>query len=213
MGRRSDHSREQLQEMIIEAALDLVRQRGADKVTARQIATAVGYTPGMLYSVFINLQDIFLHVNQVGLRTLYDMCAAAQRNSHTPEDAIRSLGQTYLQFAREHTHQFDLMFTRSIQHPESPPPGLGDQIRTLFELLSLQLRKLRPGASDQEIHQGALALWSGVHGTAALRLSSQFHMEAPDADKQIVDLLINSFIQHWQTASPQDSEEKCPHDS
>lgn len=198
MGRRSDHSREQLQEMIIDAALNLVKQRGADKVTARQIATAVGYTPGMLYSVFINLQDIFLHVNTIGVNALYDRCARAQRNSSSPEEAIRSMGRTYLEFAREHTHQFDLMFTRSIQHPETPPPGLGDQIRTLFELLCTQLQQLRPSASDKEIRQGALALWSGVHGTAALRLSSQLHLEAPDADVQIVDLLASSFLRHWQ---------------
>lgn len=199
MGRRSDHSREQLQEMIIEAALNLVKQRGADKVTARQIATAVGYTPGMLYSVFINLQDIFLHVNQIGLQTLYERCAAAQQHSVTPEDAIHCMGQAYLQFAREQTHQFDLMFTRSIQHPETPPPGLGEQIRTLFELLSQQLHRLQPKASEEDIRQGALALWSGVHGTAALRLSSQFHLDAPDADRRIVDLLISSFIRHWQS--------------
>ncbi len=199
MGRRSDHSREQLQQMIIEAALNLVKQRGADKVTARQIATAVGYTPGMLYSVFINLQDIFLHVNQIGLHTLYERCASAQQNSPSPEDALHSMGQAYLQFAREHTHQFDLMFSRSIQHPETPPPGLGDQIRTLFELLSLQLQQLQPEASEEAIRQGALALWSAVHGTAALRLSSQLHLEAPDADSQIVELLVGSFIRHWQT--------------
>ncbi|MGQ7847519.1 TetR/AcrR family transcriptional regulator [Granulosicoccus sp. 3-233] len=199
MGRRSDHSREQLQEMIIEAALNLVRQRGVEKVTARQIATAVGYTPGMLYSVFINLQDIFLHVNQIGLRALHERCAAAQQSSSNPADAIRSMGQAYLQFAREHTHQFDLMFTRSIQHPDKPPPGLGDQIRTMFELLSQQLHQLRPNAPENEVRQGALALWSGVHGTAALRLSSQFHLESTDADSQIVDLLIDSFIRHWQS--------------
>ncbi len=200
MGRRSDHSREQLQEMIIEAALNLVRQRGAEKVTARQIATAVGYTPGMLYSVFINLQDIFLHVNQVGLRSLYERCATAQQTSGSPDGAIRAMGQAYLQFAREHTHQFDLMFSRSIQHPEVPPPGLGDQIRTLFELLGMQLQRLRPAAAEDEIRQGALALWSGVHGTAALRLSSQFDNEAANADSQIVDLLISSFIRHWLTS-------------
>lgn len=198
MGRRSDHSREQLQEMIIAESLSLVRQRGADKVTARQIAKAIGYTPGMLYSVFINLQDIFLHVNQIGLNTLYELCAAAQRRSKSPEEALLSMGQTYLQFAREHTHQFDLMFSRAIQHPETPPPGLGDQIRMLFELLGAQLRQLRPSASDEDIRQGALALWAGVHGTAALRLSSQFHLEASGTDGKIMELLTSSFIQHWK---------------
>ncbi|NND92073.1 MAG: TetR/AcrR family transcriptional regulator [Granulosicoccus sp.] len=198
MGRRSDHSREELQAMIIEATLTLVRDRGADKVTARQIATAVGYTPGMLYSVFINLQDIFLHVNEIGLRTLHALCAEAVSENATPEEAIKAMGLAYLRFAGTHTHQFDLMFTRSIQQPEMPPPGLDNQIRTLFELVEFQLRRLNASATDEEVHLGARALWSGVHGTAALRLSDQLYLDAPDADRDIVELLVTSFVQYWR---------------
>jgi AcrR family transcriptional regulator len=198
MGRRSDHSREKLQELIIKATLDLVKQHGADNVTARQIATAVGYTPGMLYSVFINLRDIFLHVNQIGLRTLYALCVKAQRDSRTPEDAIKAMGIAYLQFAEEHTHQFDLMFTRSIQHVETTPPGLGNQIRTLFELIEGQLRKLNDIATEERVKLGARALWSGVHGTAALRLSDQLYLDSPNADRDIIELLVENFVERWR---------------
>ena len=198
MGRRSDHSREELQDLIIGATLDLVRQRGADKVTARQIATAVGYTPGTLYSVFINLQDIFLHVNQIGLRTLYALCAEAQRDNSAPGEAIKAMGLAYLRFAEENTHQFDLMFKRSSQHVEKKPRGLGDQISTLFELVEDQLRLLNDTATDERVRLAARALWSGVHGTAALRLSDQLYLDAPGADGDIIELLVGSFVECWR---------------
>ncbi len=73
MGRRSEHSREELHQLIVDATLLLVQQKSADNVTARQIAQAVGYTPGMLYSIFTNLQEIYLHVNAAGLESLHKL--------------------------------------------------------------------------------------------------------------------------------------------
>lgn len=198
MGRRSDHSREELQELIVDATLSLVREHGADRVTARRIAQAVGYTPGMLYSVFVNLQDIFLHVNQLGLFTLHKQCTQAIEGNSDPGAAIKAMGRAYLRFAAEHTHQFDLMFTRT-ELPAAPTAtSLKHQIHSLFDLVETQLRILKPGASDKELTLAARALWSGVHGTAALRLSNQLYLDESEADRDIVELLVNNFLISWQ---------------
>ncbi|ASJ74804.1 TetR/AcrR family transcriptional regulator [Granulosicoccus antarcticus] len=197
MGRRSDHSREELQTLIVESTLALVKEHGASNVTARQIAKAVGYTPGMLYSIFLNLQDIFQHVNQVGLHTLYKLCEASQKNTEGPEDAIKAMGMAYLQFAAQHTHQFDLMFARSLRDAPASPSSLSNQIQVLFQLVEAQLRTLKPGATEAQLQLGARALWSGVHGTAALRLSNQLYIDTPNADQEIVDILVSSFVNQW----------------
>lgn len=200
MGRRSDHSREELQTLIIDATLALVKEQGAAKVTARQIARAVGYTPGMLYSVFANQQDIFLHVNQVGVQMLAGMCIDAQRKSDGPENAIIAMGLAYLKFAEEHTHQFDLMFSRQAQEAaeQQSPSGLSDQISSLFELVEDELRQLDSDADEEQIKLGARALWSGVHGTAALRLSRQLYLDNAHADRDIVKTLIRGFVQSFR---------------
>ena len=200
MGRRSDHSREELQTLIIEATLLLVKQKGASKVTARQIAQAVGYTPGMLYSIFTNLQDIFLYVNEEGVRTLFNLCIEAQRQSKNPEDAIHSMGLAYLKFAEKHTHQFDLMFSRETQGATANPssPALSGRISSLFELVEDELRTLNTSANDEQVTLGARALWSGVHGTAALNLSNQLYHDTKHADRNIVKALIGGFLASWQ---------------
>ena len=200
MGRRSDHSREELQTLVVDATLSLVKQNGASKVTARQIAQAVGYTPGMLYSIFTNLQDIFLHVNQVGVKTLFGMCTDAQRTGNSPDEAICAMGLAYLRFAEDHTHQFDLMFSRQAQDTDEQqsPTALSSQISSLFELVEDELRQLNTSANDEQIKLGARALWSGVHGTAALRLSNQLYLHQAHADREIVKTLIFGFIKSWK---------------
>ena len=198
MGRRSEHSREELHQLIVDATLQLVQQKSADNVTARQIAQAVGYTPGMLYSIFTNLQEIYLHVNAAGLESLHKLCIAAQGSACNPTDAIRAMGHAYLGFAEEHTHQFDLMFRPMALDGVSVPLVLSTRIRSLFGLVETELRQLNPQETAEAVSVGARVLWSGVHGTAALGLNDQLYLETAHADRVIVDMLINRFVESWR---------------
>lgn len=198
MGRRSDHSREELQGLIIEATLVLVREFGADRVTARQIAKSVGYTPGTLYSVFINLQDIFLHVTEIGLKELFSLCNDALENEDDPYSAIIGLGNAYLRFATEHTHQFDLMFTRAAPPAAPTPDTITTRISSMFELIEVQLIQLNPGASKSSVKLGARALWSGVHGLAMLRLSDQLYLDPANSDDDVIHSLVFNFLNSWK---------------
>lgn len=198
MGRRSDHSREELQGLIVQTTLALVRDHGAEKVTARQIAKSIGYTPGTLYSVFINLQDIFLHVTEIGLKDLFKLCDAAVENESDPYAAINGLGNAYLKFATEQTHQFDLMFARSASSAESAPDSIKNRIGSMFELIEIQLTQLNPDAKPSHIKLGARALWSGVHGLAMLRLSDQLYLDSTGKDEDIMEMLVFNFLNSWK---------------
>lgn len=198
MGRRSEHTKEELHELIVNATLELVREQGAGNVTARQIAQEVGYTPGMLYSVFENLQDIFLHVNVCSLGSLYAQCKRAQKKSKDPENSIRAMGMAYLKFAAGNTHQFHLLFQPTPLTDTDLPSELSGRIRSLFELIEQELITLDPTASESAVKLGARTLWSGVHGAAALSLTDQLFSEERNADQLVVDMLVSRFIESWK---------------
>ncbi len=198
MGRRSEHSREELTNLIVEATLELVREKGPASVTARQIAQAVGYTPGMLYSIFENLQSIYLHVNVVSLDALYVQCRDAQKKARGPERSIRAMGLAYLKFAEQNANQFQLMFQPMSQSSSEKPIELGTRIRSLFELVEDELKKLDPAASKSALGLGARTLWSGVHGVAALSLTDQLYSDEKNSEQLIVDMLVSRFVDSWQ---------------
>ncbi len=62
MGRRSIHSPEQLRELIVQAATEIIQQDGLEGLSAREIATRINYSPGTLYNVFENLDDLLLTI-------------------------------------------------------------------------------------------------------------------------------------------------------
>jgi len=200
MGRRSDHSREELQDLIVEQTLALVKQQGADKVTARQIAKAIGYTPGTLYSLFSNLEDIFQHVNELGLKALFDLCTESMKDQPDAGLAIRALSMAYLNFSAEHTHQFDLMFARVDSHDSPTPASTTHKISNLFALIETQLTRLNPSASEDNVRLGARTLWSGVHGAATLQLSDQLYLDANENAEDLLNYLIDNFLHSWKAS-------------
>ena len=45
MARRTDHTREELKDLIINAAWTIIETEGAPGLTARKLASAIGYAP------------------------------------------------------------------------------------------------------------------------------------------------------------------------
>ncbi|HEX6398630.1 MAG TPA: TetR family transcriptional regulator, partial [Steroidobacteraceae bacterium] len=63
MGRRNEHSREELRDLALRAAADIVSESGAAALSMREVARRIGYTVGALYIVFENLDDLSVHLN------------------------------------------------------------------------------------------------------------------------------------------------------
>ena len=62
MGRRSTHTPQQLRELILDAAQDIIEAQGIAGLSAREIARRIGYSPGTIYNMFENLDDVVLNI-------------------------------------------------------------------------------------------------------------------------------------------------------
>jgi AcrR family transcriptional regulator len=196
VARRSDHTKAELKDLVIDATAALIEEYRTVKVTARQIAERVGYTPGTLYTHFENLDDIFLHVNARSLADLRNILADAVAREDSPQRAIRAMGLAYLDYARSQPHRFQLMFTPRLPNGAAPPAFLQAEIERLFDLLGGQLQRIGE-TDDNTLAVGVRALWSGVHGVASLALSDQLFASGERVERDMVKLLVAQFVSAW----------------
>ena len=70
MGRRSTHTPQQLRELILDAAQEIIQVQGLAGLSAREIARRIEYSPGTIYNMFENLDDVVLHVEARVLEAL-----------------------------------------------------------------------------------------------------------------------------------------------
>lgn len=196
MARRSDHTKEELIDLVIDGTMLLIEEKQTVKITARDIAKQIGYTPGTLYTHFANLDDIFLHVNARSLLQLRERLESNIDNSDSPQQVLVNMGLAYLDFAREHKYRFQAMFTPRLPESVDPPEYLQNEIDQLFGLLSEQLKRLEE-VDESQLELGTRALWSGVHGVASLAIADQLFTPRPRLERNMVETLVRQFVDGW----------------
>ena len=109
MGRRSTHTPQQLRELILDAAQDIIQNQGLVGLSAREVARRIEYSPGTIYNMFENLDDVVLHVEARVLDALDKRLSAVLADGN-PSDRVDRLAQAYLSFTHEKPRLWNLLF-------------------------------------------------------------------------------------------------------
>lgn len=109
MGRRSGYTTAELRELILIAAESLVESGGQAGLTARELANRIGFSSGMIYYVFEDLDHIILHVEA---RLLDDLAEHLSRIGPSADAAenVLALAHGYLTFTQQRTNLWCLLF-------------------------------------------------------------------------------------------------------
>jgi len=121
MARRNQHSREELQALAVHAVRELVEEQGLAKLSVRKVAERIRYTPGMLYHVFANLDDLILHANAATLDAL--LAEVETVNTGSPQQALHHMASAYLALAREQTALWQMVFMHRMQAADGSAGG------------------------------------------------------------------------------------------
>ncbi len=197
MARRSDHTREELKELALKSAEELLNDKSANELSTRQIATKMGYTVGTLYQIFKNLPDLLLHVNARTLKILYDDCQELSISQTDHPKNILAYANVYLKFAHSHPKLWELIFDSSILNNDDLPDWYLAQVNALFSLIEIQLEAIQPELSGQDITKASRVLWSSVHGICTLSINNNLFAESACSSEELIQSLITHFLSGW----------------
>ncbi|HYJ54360.1 MAG TPA: TetR/AcrR family transcriptional regulator [Mycobacterium sp.] len=157
-----------LKAAILGQAAELVAERGADRVSLRELARAAGVSHAAPTHHFGDRRGLFTALAAQGWRKLAAALAQAR-----PEFGDAALA--YVQFAIDHPGHYEVMFDRSLVNPDSAEL-VAAQHAAGAELAS-GVGTLDDSRAKEDPEAAALAAWSLVHGFAMLWLN-----EAIDTD-------------------------------
>jgi len=194
LGRRNEHSREELRDLALRTAGEIVADSGAASLSMREVARRIGYTVGALYMVFENLDDLIVQVNE---RTVIELREALERirgRANQPAQNLRLLVAAYFGFALLHTARWRLVFEHRLPEGQKAPATYAGHTAAIFELVSRQLHEAGAGRDGASCEELATALWSGAHGICMLAVSGKLQIATQASVQRVLDVLLDRFV-------------------
>jgi AcrR family transcriptional regulator len=172
MGRRSDHSRDELEALFIAAGEAHLAEAGLARFSAREVAKRVGYSVGTLYHLFGSYDRFVLAINA---RTLLLWSAWLEdRLAAGGPDRIASLVQGYFDFAQTHTRRWAALYEHHVQGEEPLPDWFGEAFAGLMDVIEREVARALHGeaAADgaPEVQSLTGSLVATVHGHCSFAL-------------------------------------------
>jgi AcrR family transcriptional regulator len=193
MGRRSTHTPDELRELILRAASDIIERGGLSGLSAREVARRIGYSPGTLYTVFENLDDLVLHVEGRLLEELEQELGALS-GEDCAEALLRRLAHAYVAYTHRRPKLWNLLFEHHLP-PSTPVPAWYQQrVEGLLARIEEALAPLIGAGDALALKRSARVLWAGVHGITSLSTTDKLSTITTEAAQLLVDDLVATYI-------------------
>jgi AcrR family transcriptional regulator len=164
---------------ILQAAQDIITEKGIDGLSLREIANRIDYSPAGLYEYFGSKDDIIAAVCLEEFQRFSGYLNRVPTNL-SPVKRIIQLGQAYLDFAKENPQHFMLVFTmippakvssRVFLAEGTPFAILRQSVETYIEAENIPL------PDEYAVDDVAYILWAKIHGMAMLQQTVFFQNE------------------------------------
>ena len=173
---KTEHERQQLRTLIIDAARELFVSTGVEAVTMREIGKRIGYSATSIYLHFADKDAV--------LRAICDTDFLALATSLkslllivNPVDRLYALGRGYAAFALMHPNHYRMMFMT--QRTPCDPSESSLQQNNAEQDAYFQLKSVvndvyaaglfRPDLQDADLI--AQTIWAGMHGVCSLQIN------------------------------------------
>lgn len=193
MARRSDHTREELGELILTNARRIVRDDGIDALTARKIASAAGYTVGTIYQHFGNMDDLVHRLNGETLGMLFDHCSALPEQA-SPRDRLFTLAMAFVNFAEHHPNEWESVISYRYGPKHEWAADYDQMVNRLLGLLVEATDALYDeGTRDEQLLDIRL-LWASMYGIFSLHASGRLGkgVTVDDMTQRLIDTFIRA---------------------
>jgi AcrR family transcriptional regulator len=172
MGRRSDHSREQLEELILAEGHGLMAETGYARFSAREVAKRIGYSIGTIYNVFGSLDALLLAINS---RTFVLWAAwLREKLAVSGEDRIAALVAGYFDFAERNPNLWMAIYDHRQAQGTEMPEGYRRLRSGLTGIVEGEIALVLPEDRRGEAPALARSLVALVHGHCEFALNGTF---------------------------------------
>ena len=177
---RREREREELKNLILDAAKELFIEKGLDQTTMRNIADKINYSVGTVYLYYKDKDAILFEINNSGFNLLKQYMAESILISEEPYQQLVNIAHAYVKFAFENRELYDLMFimTAPIDHVCKDKHGVEWEGQDAFGFLQIIVQRSLDNNCivDGDPKILSVLFWSVVHGISSLYIRDRLNV-------------------------------------
>ena len=185
-----------LRQALVDAAFDLIEQRGPTGFTLSEAAKQAGVTPAAVYRHFEGREDLIAEAARQGYEIFADLMEYAFRSGQPSALAsFEATGRAYLAFARKYPGHYVAMFESGISVNRTPELALvanraNGVLEKAAEGLSVHIPPdKRPPAAMFSAH-----IWAMSHGVVELFARGSAGSRAPFNAEDLLESGIGIYL-------------------
>lgn len=152
-------------EKIVDIAVNLVREKGVEALTAREMAEYLGTSSRPIFTAFENMTELKKAVIDRCNSIYEDYCKREVTKNTYPE--YKALGMAYIKLAKEESNIFKLLFIC-----ENENAYMDSHYKSVVNMVQNQT-----GLGEQGADRMHFEMWAFVHGIATMLATKYIELD------------------------------------
>ena len=162
-------------EEIIDTAVSIVRESGAQAINARTLASLLNCSTQPVFSNFASMDELRLAVVEKADALCSEYIQKEIASKKYPP--YKASGMAYIRFAKEEKELFKLLYMRDRSGEEIPP--FSSEMSTIVQEAT--------GLSKEKAERFHLEIWAFVHGIATMLATGYLSLDLDFVSSMITD--------------------------
>ncbi|WP_425100544.1 TetR/AcrR family transcriptional regulator [Tropicibacter sp. S64] len=185
-----------LAQALVDAALQLIEEKGPTGFTLSEAAKQAGVTPAAVYRHFNGREDLIAEAARQGYEIFADVMQYAY-DSGLPSDlaAFEATGRAYLAFARRYPGHYIAMFESGISVNHSPElAAISAKARGVLEKAATRLSEHIPPEKRPPPAMFSAHIWALSHGVVELFARNSPGTQSPFPPEDLLETGIGVYL-------------------
>ena len=185
-----------LRQALVDAALELIREKGPTGFTLSEAAKQAGVTPAAVYRHFEGREDLIAEAARQGYEIFADLMEHAyQKGQPSALAAFEATGRAYLAFARRFPGHYIAMFESGISVNRTPDlAAVSARARDVLEKAASDLSQHIPPHKRPPAAMFSAHIWALSHGVVELFARNSPGTQSPFPPEDLLETGIGVYL-------------------
>lgn len=195
--KRREREIEDMRELILSTANDIIASEGFDKLSIRKIASKIEYSPSIIYHYFKDKEEILNCVMQRGYNKIVAAISSVKMESNSPEEKLIQMTRNYIKAALTMPDGFMAAQLNQSQEALKYTSWLFKGASKQKTAMSMLFQCLQEIYKDRNIDDNTIELTAQMIAVSTLGLILKLIMEKDIDDEQrenIINFYTNEIV-------------------